>query len=499
MTLFSSDPSPSFLTTMRVKLAAAFGSALLVLVVVWVGIQAIDRAELAQSWVEHGVRVRSHVRDVIEALLEAQVAQTSYLALGNTYPLESAHSVRDRATQALAALDRLTVDNREQNESIRGISALLAENLDALEESLRLAEAGKRVEMLDFVRKHQDRVAFRRLRDGLDAVRAREERFIVDRRAVALERTRTTRLLLLVGGSLAFVLATFVIVRIRSSFRDIEAAHATIAKQSAQLMARTKQLERSVKELDQFAYVASHDLKAPLRAIASLATWIAEDAGDRLDEDGREHLRLMIARVERMDALVSGILAYSRAGRAGLEADEIDVAALVRDTVDLLAPPEGVTVTIEGGLAPIRAPRVPLQQIWMNLLSNALKHGKGDGGHVVVGARSSPDGPVYFVRDDGPGIDPRYHERIFTLFQTLEARDRVEGTGIGLAVVKKLVEQQGGRVWVESAAGEGTTFLFTYPSVEPPEAPPRPKRRRSAFDTLSIRSARDPDSSSSSS
>ncbi|MCA9513444.1 MAG: CHASE3 domain-containing protein [Myxococcales bacterium] len=489
------EPSPKFISTMRAKLFAAFGSALLVLVVVWVGIQAIDRAELAQSWVDHGVRVRSRVRDVIEALLEAQVAQTSYLALGNTYPLEDAHSVRDRATQALAALDRLTADNREQNAKIRSISNILAENLDELEESLRLAEAGKRIEMLDFVRKHQDRVAFRKLRGALDDVRDREARLIVDRRAIAQDRTQTTRVLLLVGGSLAFILATFVIVRIRASFREIESAHATIAEQAEQLSERTTQLERSVKELDQFAYVASHDLKAPLRAIASLASWISEDAGDRLDEEGQEHLRLMISRVERMDALVSGILAYSRAGRAALEVVEIDVEALLHEVIELLSPPEGMTVAIEGELAPIRAPRVPLQQVWMNLLSNAIKHGKKDGGRVVAGARPGAEGPIYFVRDDGPGIDPQFHERIFALFQTLEARDRVEGTGIGLAVVKKLVEQQGGRVWVESELGKGTTFLFTFPSA-PASAPggTPPKRRRNPFLTLTgARSARQPD------
>jgi len=455
---------------MRAKRVAALGSALLIPVVVVLGLDGLARQNDAQALVEHGLQVRSKIRDVLEALLEAQVAQASYLALGSTYPLEDARTVRARATGALDGLELLTADNPEQHGRIREISVLLDENIDELEHSLELAEAGQAGEMLRFVRHHKDREAFRRLRRLLGEVRGAEEALIHERREEAVERTAAARIWLIAGGGLAFLLALYVILRIRTSFDALEEAHRTIAEQAGELLERTARLERTVKELDQFAYVASHDLKAPLRGIASLATWISEDAGDRLDDEGREHLRLMVARVQRMDALVSGILDYSRAGRDGVEAELVDHEALVREVIELVGPRDGVTVTVEGAFPTLRVPRVPLQQIWMNLLSNALEHGRHEGGRVVLGAHPSPEGPVYSVSDDGPGIDPRFHERIFTLFQRLEARDRVEGTGIGLAIVKKLVEQRGGRVWVESAPGAGTAFRFTFPATAEPDA-----------------------------
>lgn len=472
-----SPPRPKLLASMRTKLVAAFGTAFMVPVVVVLGLQGLARQDEAQRLVDRGLWVKNQTRDVVQALLEAQVAQASYLALGSSYPVGDAHEVRKRATEALAELVRLTADNPAQNSRVREISVLLAQNVDEIEQSLRLGEAGKEAEMLAFVRKHQDRAAFRKLRGMLDTVLASEEELLESRRATALSRASTTRTLLIVGGALAFVFSIFVIVRIRINFHALEDAHDTIAEQAAELTERTVLLERSVNELDQFAYVASHDLKAPLRGIASLASWIAEDAGDRLDTEGQQHLRLMINRVERMDALVSGILAYSRAGRTGLEAERIDHDALVREVIELVEVHEGVTVRVISKLDALFAPRVPLQQIWLNLLSNALRHGRQDDGKIALGVRPHPEGPAYFVKDDGPGIDPRFHERIFTLFQTLEARDRVEGTGIGLAVVKKLVEQQGGRVWVESEAGAGTTFFFTYPPTPRPHTSQRPRRR----------------------
>jgi len=231
-----------------------------------------------------------------------------------------------------------------------------------------------------------------------------------------------------------------------------------------ELYDRNEQLERLVKELDQFAYVASHDLKAPLRAIGILAHWIEDDAGDKLDADGRAHLALLMSRVARMGALVDGVLAYARAGRSPMEVESVALEPLVRDVVELLSLPPGVSVTVEGTLPTILAPRSPLHQIWMNLVSNALKHGTRDhSGHIRLGVHGDGDDQHYYVADDGPGIEPQYHDRIFALFQTLEARDKVENTGIGLAIVKKLIEQQGGRIWVTSALGDGAIFHFTYP------------------------------------
>ncbi|HEX2721856.1 MAG TPA: PAS domain S-box protein [Gemmatimonadaceae bacterium] len=227
-----------------------------------------------------------------------------------------------------------------------------------------------------------------------------------------------------------------------------------------------KALARSNQELDQFAYVASHDLKAPLRGIANLSQWIEEDLGDRLGGENKSQMEMLRGRVQRMESLIDGILQYSRAGRAKARPESIDTGALVRDVIDLMSPPQGITIETLPGMPTVRAERVPLQQVFMNLLGNAIKHAGKTSPLIQVGWAEA--GPFYefTVRDNGPGIAPQYHERIFGIFQTLEARDKIEGTGIGLSVVQKIVEARGGKVWVESEVGKGAKFKFLWPKVE---------------------------------
>ncbi|HEY0020625.1 MAG TPA: PAS domain-containing protein [Longimicrobium sp.] len=239
--------------------------------------------------------------------------------------------------------------------------------------------------------------------------------------------------------------------------RDVE--------QKAEELARlARALEASNRELDQFAYVASHDLKAPLRGISNLSQWIEDDLADRFTDDAREQMRLLRGRVTRMEGLIDGILQYSRAGRVQEQPERVDVGALARDVVDLLAPPDGVTVEVQPGMPVLFTERLPMQQVLMNLVGNAIKYGPEGGTRVTVSARDADGGWEFAVADNGPGVPAQYHDRIFGLFQTLESRDKVEGTGIGLSIVKKMVESRGGRVWVESPPGGGATFRFTWPA-----------------------------------
>ncbi|MDX1531334.1 MAG: PAS domain S-box protein, partial [Rhodothermales bacterium] len=239
------------------------------------------------------------------------------------------------------------------------------------------------------------------------------------------------------------------------------------------IAARTAELQRSNAELDQFAYVASHDLKAPLRAIDNLAAWIAEDAAPLLPEDSKRHLDTLQGRVRRMERLLDDLLAYSRAGRDLGGPEEVDVGALVASVVELLDPPAGFRVEVEGRLPTLLTPPAPLETVFRNLIGNAIKHHDRphEGRLRITAEEGGAAGEVPLVRftvaDDGPGIAPAYHDRIFRLFQTLKPRDTVEGSGIGLAIVKKAVESRGGTIAVGSVEGGGTTFTFTWPKRPP--------------------------------
>ena len=222
-------------------------------------------------------------------------------------------------------------------------------------------------------------------------------------------------------------------------------------------------LAKTNQELDQFAYVASHDLKAPLRGIANLSHWIEEDLGDAVSDETRQNLLLMRGRVQRLEGLIDGILSYSRAGRVREKAAMVDTGALVRDVVELLAPVAPARVEVVSPLPTLVAEKVPLQQVFMNLIGNALKYGQRPDVVVSVRAEAHRTHWEFSVADNGPGIAPQFHERIWGIFQTLASRDKVEGTGIGLSVVKKIIESRGGRVWVVSDLGQGAVFHFTWP------------------------------------
>ena len=227
---------------------------------------------------------------------------------------------------------------------------------------------------------------------------------------------------------------------------------------------RTVELERSNLELERFAYVASHDLKAPLRAIDSLSQWLEEDLAGMLPPPAQVHLDKLRGRVKRLELLLDDLLLYSRAGRKRYAPEMVDPAALVAGIVDLLSPPPGFQITVDGPLPTLHAVRPPLETVLRNLLQNAIKHhDRPQEGRVTISAHRQQPGWVEFcVCDNGPGIDPRFHERIFELFQTLRSRDDLEGSGMGLAIVKKTVESFGGSIRVESVPGQGAAFFFTW-------------------------------------
>ena len=234
-----------------------------------------------------------------------------------------------------------------------------------------------------------------------------------------------------------------------------------LTRMNAILFTTAAQLEKRNQELDQFAYVTSHDLKAPLRAIANLSEWIEEDIEDKLDDDTRHQMNLLRGRVHRMEALINGLLEYSRVGRLQTEPEMVSVGDLLAEIIDSLSPPPQFTIAIEG-MPTFRTRRLPLQQVFTNLISNAIKHHNRPNGWIGISVKDKGRFYEFAVADDGPGIAPEYQEKVFVIFQTLQARDKTENTGIGLSIVKKIIDSQGERIELTSAPDQGATFRFTW-------------------------------------
>lgn len=225
---------------------------------------------------------------------------------------------------------------------------------------------------------------------------------------------------------------------------------------------QARDLARSNADLEQFAYVASHDLRAPLRAIENLAEWIEEDMPADLPETVRGHLHELRRRVRRLQSMTDDLLEYSRAGTGPEASVPVDTGALVKEIADLLGPRPGFEVVAGGGLPTIETARTPLEQVLRNLIANALAHHDADHGRIDVDAVDRGGWVEFRVLDDGPGIPEEERERIFQMFFRL-APEGGTGSGLGLALARRLVERAGGRIWVEPAPGRGAAFCFTWP------------------------------------
>lgn len=234
------------------------------------------------------------------------------------------------------------------------------------------------------------------------------------------------------------------------------------------LLLTQRQLKDRNQELDAFVYTVSHDLKAPLRSISNLSQWIEEDLQDRLEETERSQFALLRQRVHRMDALIYGLLQYSRVGTQELEIELIDINKLVVETLDSLDPPAGLTIEISSPLPTLATKRILITQIFANLLTNAIEHRDRSDGRIEVGVEDLGDFYRFSIADDGPGI-PNGEDRlrIFDMFRTLKPSISTKNTGIGLALVKKIVAGEGGQIWVadDNSASQlsGACFYFTWP------------------------------------
>jgi PAS domain S-box-containing protein len=240
---------------------------------------------------------------------------------------------------------------------------------------------------------------------------------------------------------------------------------ATVMDISEQV-AITDELKRSNKELSDFVYVASHDLKAPLRGIMQLTSWIEEDIAETANEETRRNLALLSNRTSRLEKLLDDLLTYSRIGKNYGDRRSVNLCDLVHNTFELLDAPPGVRLKYRGSNTEIETLAIPLEVIIRNLLGNAIKHGGKNNDEIRLSVTDLGPAYEFSVRDKGPGIAPEHHSRIFDLFTTLKPRDEVEGSGMGLSIVKKLLDNHHGSIKVNSDGSNGSCFIFTWPKTQ---------------------------------
>lgn len=248
--------------------------------------------------------------------------------------------------------------------------------------------------------------------------------------------------------------------------QELENRNAQLSEMNTVLKDYASSLSKSNSELEKFAYVASHDLKAPLRAIGTVADIIEEEVSDISSEETKANFEVIRQRVQRMENLINALLNYSKVNRDNGNESTVQIDQLITEVLPVVNPGNKVPVKISADAIAVVTDKLKLKQVITNLVSNAICHNENMEPEIEFDARECDDEFVFSVKDNGHGIDPRFHERIFVIFQTLKSRDEQEHMGVGLSISKKIVEELGGRIWIESEPGKGTGFHFTIPKTK---------------------------------
>jgi signal transduction histidine kinase len=476
----------------RDRIVVMIGNAIVTwLVLCAVMIWAVERRQDADHWVEQTEQTLRHLSEFSEMILQGESTLRGYFLTEDKSFLDSYRLVRDSYRDKYDDLVTLMSQNPGHKCDLAGLSDLADKKISLGAEALARAQASDMGGAIALVRIGQMREIMTEFQAKRRECANEGFQLLSERRAKAEIEARNVAMTVALGGLISITVLISVAwrainqietpldslmrgiklfgqgdltARVEVSSRDeLGQVANSFNVMAEQLQENRAELERSNRELDQFAYVASHDLKAPLRGIRSLAEWISEDVKGSAGGDTMENLALLQNRVERLDLLLDSLLQYSRVGRSGDKPEMVDTCHLVGDIAGYLAPKQGFTIYCADGMPALFTYKAPLELVFRNLISNALKHHDRPEGRVTVSGVWRGKLAEFRVRDDGPGIPPEFHDKVFQMFQTLKPRDQVEGSGMGLAIVKKTVESQGGTVRIESEPGErGTTFVFTW-------------------------------------
>jgi signal transduction histidine kinase len=410
---------------------------------------------------------------VVSRLNDAESQQRALLITGDDRYLKWRDRLFADIGNDVAELRKLTADNPFQQRHIPALEQRIAARLETMEGTRHLRDTQGIEAAARRISSGVGPVAVENIRSVLQAMETEERRLLEQRN----EQVKTDAdVLLATSAVLLLVISLFLgwLLRlIRAHIVERKRAEQSIRNLNAHLHQQTRQLEAANKELEGFSYSVSHDLRAPLRAIDGFAQMLEEDHRNRLDREGLRFLSVIRNNSKRMGILIDDLLTFSRLSRQAVSKSEVDMNRLVQEVIDELRPHQGVeNAKIElGTLPPAEADRALIRQVWLNLLSNALKYSAKSPNPVieVTGCHDGVD-TIYTVRDNGVGFSMDYASKLFGVFQRLHRAEEFSGTGVGLAIVQRLVARHGGRVWAEGSVNNGARFSFALPVMQPQES-----------------------------
>jgi signal transduction histidine kinase len=455
--------------------------------------------------VEHTYQVLQEVESVTAVLKDAQAGTRGYLLTGDTVYLRPYSMATNQLPASLARLQALTSDNSSQQARLDSLRMLVEQEFRILRPLTEIQKSMSQSAMQTLL--DTDRQTLRQVRILYNRTKESEMALLAQRSALQDVFEKATPIVVLVSAVLAVLITVWLVMKIMQELADNRRLQNELADINAEVSRRITQirdlaeqvvqgdytvkiadaaqdnlgglaislnrmtqtldasfsaLEKRNKELDQFAYVASHDLKAPLRGVTTIVKWIEDELAAELSPQMHTYLDQMKGRLSRLEDLINGLLAYARVGRTAQSADNVDVNQLVEEIADLVVPPD-FALRVGPGMPTFVTDRLGLQQVFTNLLSNAVKYHHRGAGQLEITCQEVGQHYEFRVQDDGPGIAPEYHQKIFLLFQTLRDRNTAESTGIGLSIVQKIINEHHGTIRVDSAQGQGAGFIFTWP------------------------------------
>jgi len=434
----------------------------------FISYKAHTRAYDNWLWVEHAQQVNLEIEELTTLYLSTRTAWRNYLTAGNEIDLRIYEESIKAIPSKIASLESLTKDNMQQNERVKAVSLLLKQDISLIRGYMAQKKSGQYV---DPAVPFAPGLNWEKFKYITEVVQDAEKKLLAERSQKFKNSTDRLARTLIAGSFASFVMLTLVFYFLNKEVRQRRAAQEALAESERHFRLVAEAEQAANKELESFSYTVSHDLRAPLRAINGFSRILNEDYADKLDDEGRRLLKVIRDNSNRMGSLIDDLLAFSRLGRKPVAAARIDMTALaeaVKEDLQNESKDRSMQIIIHP-LPPALGDPVLIRQVWINLLANAIKFtGHAASACIEVGTIGNTEqqgsaNHVYYVKDNGVGFDMRYYDKLFGIFHRLHRDDEFPGTGVGLAIVQRIVIRHNGRVWAEGVVDQGATFFFELP------------------------------------